>query len=687
MTRILSTPMPFVKISWFFILYLLLSWGEVGAQNVYDIQKARERDTYPLLNRGKTLQGYHLSSNIVESIPTSIDTVWLGYYRRTRPEKRSLSMGYTGTVVSPWHNKSFFERKKSFIPFLFNDGFDQMIYSPEYDLFYHTKAPYTKVLYHQHGNTQNREDEFDFTLALNPNKYIGVGADFNYGNSLGYFSGSRSKGVHYRIFSTVNVGRYEAWASFGNNYIKLTEHGGVQNDRFITHPEVFNKTSGSFKSTEVPMLFSGRVWNALSNGHFRLSHRYSLGSYNHRSAADSLTSFGEIRPIEDSLSLLPVASIGHILDFRKANRQYINLNTSSHALYSNHYSYIHNRKRQGLQDSLFFLPQDSLAMWQLSNTFQLSLREGFRPWVKFGIDAYARLENRLYHQPDTIGSGVKRHAFNTVLGGSITRKGGTKFNFDALGEITLLGEDVGSFLLKGGIQSRLQLLSIPVSMKVWGALHNQRPEYFLRHFHGSFHRWDRDFGYQKELRFGGHLSFDRWGVSLEGNSATLQNLIYFDEKALPQQKTLPLQVIAVRLRHQSQWGILGWRADALYQLTSDEKALPLPSLSARGELYLNFLVANVMHTQLGAECSVHTSYYMPYYEAATMQFINQRKQKYGNYPLINLFANFKLQRTRFFFEYYNLGELFLRNSSRFSLAHYPLLPSLFRMGICVEFFN
>ncbi len=136
-----------------------------------------------------------------------------------------------------------------------------------------------------------------------------------------------------------------------------------------------------------------------------------------------------------------------------------------------------------------------------------------------------------------------------------------------------------------------------------------------------------------------------------------------------------------------QVGLLGWETEALYQTSSNAEAIPLPQLSLRGQLHLSFFAAKVMKSQVGVECSLHTPYYAPYYEPATMQFINQRERKYGNYPLINLFANFRLQRTRFFIEYYNAGQLFLAKASRFSLAHYPMLPATLRMGVCVEFFN
>jgi hypothetical protein len=69
------------------------------------------------------------------------------------------------------------------------------------------------------------------------------------------------------------------------------------------------------------------------------------------------------------------------------------------------------------------------------------------------------------------------------------------------------------------------------------------------------------------------------------------------------------------------------------------------------------------------------------------QFINQQEVKIGNFPLLNLFANFKLRRVRFFVMLYNAGEMLIHPSKRWSLAHYPVNPMTLRLGINFDFNN
>ena len=112
------------------------------------------------------------------------------------------------------------------------------------------------------------------------------------------------------------------------------------------------------------------------------------------------------------------------------------------------------------------------------------------------------------------------------------RTSGQLLNFDAQLESTLLGENIGSVLAQGGISTSFRLWSFPVGLRAWGNFENRRPDYFIRHFHGTFHRWDVDFGYERRLAFGGRLTLDKLGTSLSVETATLQNQLYWTSQGI-----------------------------------------------------------------------------------------------------------------------------------------------------------
>lgn len=57
------------------------------------------------------------------------------------------------------------------------------------------------------------------------------------------------------------------------NHQKVTENGGITDDRYITHPEMFDD---DFSENEIPTVLE-QNWNRNDNQHIFFSHRYNVG--------------------------------------------------------------------------------------------------------------------------------------------------------------------------------------------------------------------------------------------------------------------------------------------------------------------------------------------------------------------------------------------------------------------------
>jgi hypothetical protein len=90
--------------------------------------------------------------------------------------------------------------------------------------------------------------------------------------------------------------------------------------------------------------------------------------------------------------------------------------------------------------------------------------------------------------------------------------------------------------------------------------------------------------------------------------------------------------------------------------------------------------------QLGADVRYHTAYFAPAYMPSTSQFHTQSDVKIGNYPVVNLYLNFHLKRTRLFIEYYHINQLFMKGSI-FSMPNYPINPALLKAGLLWNFYD
>ena len=130
--------------------------------------------------------------------------------------------------------------------------------------------------------------------------------------------------------------------------------------------------------------------------------------------------------------------------------------------------------------------------------------------------------------------------------------------------------------------------------------------------------------------------------------------------------------------------------EVTWQKSSNETILPLPQLSLYSNLYiLTKLAKKVLTVQLGADVRYFTKYNAPAYTPAVQQFHLQPENdqvEIGGYPIVNIYANLQLKRTRLFAMYSHVNQgMGTRNS--FLVPHYPINPSLLKIGVSWNFYD
>ena len=70
---------------------------------------------------------------------------------------------------------------------------------------------------------------------------------------------------------------------------------------------------------------------------------------------------------------------------------------------------------------------------------------------------------------------------------------------------------------------------------------------------------------------------------------------------------------------------------------------------------------------------------------ATGIFYLQDKQLVGNYPEMNVYANFHLKRMRFYVQYYPWNKGLFGGNNYFSMPLYPINPGTFQFGLSWTF--
>ena len=118
--------------------------------------------------------------------------------------------------------------------------------------------------------------------------------------------------------------------------------------------------------------------------------------------------------------------------------------------------------------------------------------------------------------------------------------------------------------------------------------------------------------------------------------------------------------------------------------------LPLPDLSLYHNFYLlTKLAKKVLTVQLGADVRYFTEYYAPGYTPAIQQFSLQPEEtrvKIGGYPIVNVYANLHLKRTRIFVMMYHINSG-SGNRNAFLVPHYPINQRLLKLGVSWNFYD
>ena len=419
---------------------------------------------------------------------------------------------------------------------------------------------------------------------------------------------------------------------------------------------------------------------------------------NGKAAADSLSLIDEKKKEEEQwmkTEYVPVTSFIHTMKYDNFRRIYQAYQTPAD-FYKNTFDNV------GIVSGDSIL--DKTSHYRLQNTFAVSLLEGFNKWAKAGLKAFVTSDLRHFTLPDSTRSTTSYTEHNLSIGAQLIKRLGRTFHYDVTAETWLVGKDVGSLKVDANADVNFALFGDTVRLAARGFFHSVKPSFYYRHYHAKHYWWDND-DLSKIIhsRVEGVFTYEKTNTTLRVAFDNLKNYTYFamsydvdaDTKARtantvrPRQSGSPISLLTLSLEQNFKLGPLHWENLVTYQKSSNNDALPVPDLNVYTNLYLKFRIAKVLKCDFGADARYFTKYYAPDYSPALGQFCVQEgnsRTEVGNYPVVNVYANFHLQHTRFFvmMSHVNAGQ---GNRNYFFTPHYPLNERIFRFGISWNFFN
>ena len=672
----------------------------------------RTKKTKAILKEWRMSNDYGIADSVV------VDTAAQNYPMRNVLNNRSIAWAYNGNLISPTQSKVYFDRSGNGLlspsgtggeywtdgglgktgslrqktDFLFAAAYEPYILTAQEVPYHRTTIAYSDIAYKKGFTTYHEENDLSFSFTGNINPRTNLGTKITYLNSPGHYTNQEGKVVNGCIYGSYDGNHYGLHAAFGFNLLSNFENGGLQDVSLL---------GGSLNSEDLPV-------NLYAMSGFKhifgvIDHHYSITVEREEKRAIRGRR-GEADRDTTITVHVPVTTFNHVFEVNNSTKRYIEKNA-----------------RQSFFSDTYLNPSstsDTANVLNIRNTLAVTFNEEFNRLLHFGATVYATNEFQRYifgiGQRDTlmpIGVGNidadalmtsmhlmpdtlygQRWVNNTWVGGSIYKNHGKWVRFGVNGDVCLAGNKLGEFQVNGHVDGTFPIAHDSLLIRATVYVKNETPSYYLQHYRSNHYLWENNFNKTYRFYVGGEVVYpSQWfKAKAKVGFENLTNYIYFDSDGKPLQHSGNIQIIAGEARFDVTTPWINLENTVVIQHSSST-SLPLPTIALYNNLYYHgWWFKRAMYAQMGANVRYHTAYYAPVLNPALGQFCVQQDTKVGNYPIINLYANFyvKLLKLKFFAEWQHFNWYFMKQSHAYlSMPGYAMNPSVFRAGLAWHFWR
>ena len=578
--------------------------------------------------------------------------------------KKDVGASYLGPVGSATQYFNYFKREEvpdapMFTPYIGDSYTDENV--PQYN----TKTPYTELAYWGTPFANKKSEESNLKLLSTQN----ITPAFNF--TLAYWRlGSRgmltNENTDHR--TTVIIGNYMGkryFANFGTirQRIVRNENGGVQDAFWI------RDTSVEAKSIEVNLAnaantYKRRQW------------------FIHQTLAVPMNFFRKDR---DSLALGEgtMAHLGHSGEFTTYSKVYTDAIAAGESFGR---AFYHDR---------FYLNEtassDELQVRNFENRFFIKLQpyapDAMLAKVNAGV-GYQILSTYTFQPLDYLTGRRYETQHNLYVYGGASGQLKKYLAWDADADYYFAGYKMFDFDINGKLRLSVYPFDggIHLTGKVHTGLHTPHP--FEQQLYMNHHQWKNEFSKVSKSTVEAKLSIPKWRLDAAFGYALVANMLYYDTTAVIRQHDAPVNVMSASLHKDFTLWRLHFDNRILFQLSSAPEVLPLPKVAVNLRWYFDLdVVKNVMNVQIGVNAVANTRWYAPAFSPDIGQFHLQTREKYGNIPYCDIFANIQWKRASIFVKYVNAFYESWDRPQYFSAYHYIKPVSGIKFGIHWPFYS
>jgi len=265
--------------------------------------------------------------------------------------------------------------------------------------------------------------------------------------------------------------------------------------------------------------------------------------------------------------------------------------------------------------------------------------------------------------------------------------------WDAMGLYNFAGYEANDFSINAN--ARLNLYPFrrqpdsPISIGAHFQTTLKEPGFYEQHLYTNHYNWENDFSKVSDTRITGTVNIPKFRTNLSVGYALLANNIYYDTLGIVRQNPTPMSVMSAALRQDFVFGPVHLENSLLFQLSSNQEVLPMPTLAMNLRWYLQLVIVDpkTMIMQLGVNTRYTTKWYAPSYNPVAGVFTSQNKEEYGNCPVFDVFINLQWKKACIFLKLENAGNGWpMDRHDYFTAHHYIQTSTMLKFGISWPFY-
>lgn len=609
-------------------------------------------------------------SAVADTIPFR-DTVMLNYHDLDVQQRYSLSNAMNGNVlVSPIESRIVRDRVMT-IDDPFAWSLMPYVNTPQQQRYFNTTTPFSSVAYKRGFVTGHEEHDISFLFTGNIGKPLNLGVEMDYLNSVGHYANTAGKLFRGSVWGSYNGANYSMHAAFGWSRLSSFDNGGLKDVEDLR---------STLNAQDLPVRLNAMAGYRYLSGY--LHNQYAITR--ERDYHDSIEVIEDNRRVKiDTIrtEYIPLITFSHIFECNNSNRRYLE-QTANQSFYDT--TYFDNSKTRDTTDVL-----------TIRNTLAVTVCEAYNTKLKFGVTAFAMNECQRFLNDSVPYDSIYDYRWtnNTFVGGAIHKHSGANVLYTVQGQVCVVGYKIGEFDVNGKLETRFKAGKDWMYINARAYAKSVTPHPYLQHFRSNHLEWDNTFGFTYRFMGGATWRYDyQWlKPRIDFCFENITRPVYVSAADWkPRQYNGNVQLITadIGLDVTTPWVNLENRA--VLQHSTNDSVMPVPMVILQHRLYYHGTWFKALDAQIGVDVRYFTRYHAPILCPATGMFATQQDVNIGNYPWMNVYANFYVRsiHLRFFVQYQHLNHLFMKNNIDYlAMPGYPTNRDTFRAGLAWHFYN